>query len=379
MEHNQNTSIEPINTSSSKFGVEYENNFIVLQDAKHVIGVDPKDGRNLIIENVETQKADKFESIEYFVCMITTLVYDEDTGSLYTADTNGNLLQYKIDTATKTCRRVKEYDTKVRGSIFSSHRFLHFVFFGDILSNIRVLDLSTGDFLPGRLETSIGSIYSIQVCVKSHDEIYLAVFGSGSYYSKDYTDLFDVSGLLLKSPVVLRKYLSEYLFDENDTILEQRSTIKSQEEKIQRILQERDSYKVKYNKMLSKYNDLREKNDQLQNKNKKKLKKLPEAYETQRTQLHSKHHQNNKIISSKAKKSLIGKRSFDEVNSLVIIKDTEEDIVQEKKHVSKKSQNMTFDQDAERREDKREIERLRVILNPADKTKLQIEPIVQQK
>ena len=89
MEHNHDTSIEPINVSSSKFGVRYEKQFIVLDDGKHVISVDPNDAGKMIIENIETGKEDKFgwrNSSDY---IITTLVYDENTGSFYSGDTNG--------------------------------------------------------------------------------------------------------------------------------------------------------------------------------------------------------------------------------------------------------------------------------------------------
>ena len=97
MEHNQETSLEPINTSSTQFGVDYESHFVVLDDGKHIIGVDPINGENLnkgkhlILENVQNGKADEFQASSSLGDFISTLVYDEKTGSLYTGDTNGNL------------------------------------------------------------------------------------------------------------------------------------------------------------------------------------------------------------------------------------------------------------------------------------------------
>ena len=83
MTHNQDTPVEPINTSLGKFGVWLENNFVVLDDAKHVIGVDANDPRNLMIENVKNAKADKLKS-NCSSCknFISTLVYDKGTASL---------------------------------------------------------------------------------------------------------------------------------------------------------------------------------------------------------------------------------------------------------------------------------------------------------
>ena len=156
MKHNKNTSIKPINASSSKFGVELENQFVVLDDAKHVIGVDANDSRNLILENIENGKADKFRwtktSYYYY---FTSLFYDEKTGFLYTGEDDGHLLQYKVDKTRKSCKKVKNYGKLEIGCIISSHRFMHFVFFGGSNSKIKVLDLSRGELLTGHLETSI--------------------------------------------------------------------------------------------------------------------------------------------------------------------------------------------------------------------------------
>ena len=101
MKHNQKTSIEPINASSSRFGVQYENQFVVLDDGKHVIGMDATDLKNLIFENLKNGKADKFrlsKSSDYYN---TTLLYDEDTGLLYTGGTNGRLYKYKVNKTKK--------------------------------------------------------------------------------------------------------------------------------------------------------------------------------------------------------------------------------------------------------------------------------------
>ena len=61
MNQNQKTSIEPINVSSSEFGVEFENQFVVLDDAKHVIGVNGNNESNLILENLENGSTVEFK------------------------------------------------------------------------------------------------------------------------------------------------------------------------------------------------------------------------------------------------------------------------------------------------------------------------------
>ena len=128
MNHNKKTPLDPINTSSSEFGVMYENKFIVLDDAKHVIGVDPKDGNNLIIENVETGKADTFQWGDSYNNLITTLVYHKDMGSFYSGDTNGHLYKYKVQKTSKISKRIKAYGDIGIGEISSSLRFMQFFF-----------------------------------------------------------------------------------------------------------------------------------------------------------------------------------------------------------------------------------------------------------
>ena len=207
MNHNEDTPIEPIYTSTSEFGVMYENQFVVLDDGKHVIGVDASDGGKLIFENIETGKADKFGWRDFGVNFITNMFYAQDTESFYIGDLYDDLYKYKLDKTNKSCKKVKAYGNIGIGRIISSHRFMNFVFFGGSNNKIKVLDLSRDKLLPGHLEAAIGCIYSLKVCVKSQDEIYLTVSGQYPNYSDDKTDLFEVTDLLKVDPVILQKYL----------------------------------------------------------------------------------------------------------------------------------------------------------------------------
>ena len=227
----------------------------MLDDAKHVIGVEASNVEKLIIENVENGKADKFQVIQSFGNYISSLVYDKDTASLYIGDNYGHLHQYKVTTTSKSCKKVRDFGDLGIEAINSSERFLNIVFFGGSDSKIRVLDLSTGELLPGHLETSIEYIFSIQVCAKSHDEIYLAVSGGDAEYSDEKTDLFNITGLFLKVSVILEKYFSENLIDEIESFLHLGSNVRSQTNTIEKPKTEKDSYKSKISKMHSKYND----------------------------------------------------------------------------------------------------------------------------
>ena len=166
------------------------------------------------------------------------------------------------------------------GSVISSYRFLDFVFFGGDIGRIKVLDLSTGKLLPGWLQTSPRFIYSLHVCVKSYKEIYLAVSGGNNNYSKNNTDLFNVTVLFSKISATLRKYLPKYSSNHEDTILPPPSTDKSQKKKIQKLTKKRDSYKADLDQMDSTNNDLKNNLDQLY----RKIEKLKETNQPQNTQ-----------------------------------------------------------------------------------------------
>ena len=100
----------------------------MLDDVKHVIGLDPSDPGNLIFENIEKGKADKFRWTKSSFIFYTALFYDEDTGYLYTGDFYDHVYKYKVNIASKSCERVKAYGKLGIGPISSSYRFMNFVF-----------------------------------------------------------------------------------------------------------------------------------------------------------------------------------------------------------------------------------------------------------
>ena len=191
----------------------------MLDDAKHVIGVDARDGSKMILENIENGSIFEFQGNFTTGYFITIPFYDEETGFLYCGEIEGELQKLKFDNEKKTCKLVKNYGDLEIGRNTSYYRFLDNVFFGGNEGKIKVLDLSTAEFFPDYLYTSIGWIISLQICRKSLDKIYLTVTGSEYDYSDDKTDLFDVSGLLLKNPIIFKKFLSENSIDHEESIL----------------------------------------------------------------------------------------------------------------------------------------------------------------
>ena len=247
MEHDKKSPLEPIKSSSCKFAVKYENQFVVLDDAKHVIGMDARDPSKLILENIENGSNVIFRGTHLSKFYISTLVFDEDTGSLYSGDNYGHVVQYKVNTSNQTCKQVKTYQDLGIGGITSSYRFLHFVFFGGDQSKIRVLDISTGKLLSGHINTSIKKICSFEVCMKNPKQIYLTVSGLEPDYSDDKTDLFDLSHFIRDNPDIFQKFLTDYIMNKNPS--EEKSTNNLEAETIKNLTQERDFYKTKLTEM----------------------------------------------------------------------------------------------------------------------------------
>ena len=349
MENNPDTENEHINDLYIKFGIIYENQFVVLDDAKHVIGVYSQDPGKLIFRDAYYGFLIEFEKERYINYSITNLVYDDKTRSLFSGNNHGRLFRHKVDAQNKTCPIVKDYGNLGIGSITSSDQFLHLVFFGGNRGKIRVFDVSTDKLLSGYIETSIRYIYSLQVCVKSHEQIHLAVSGAYPDYSEDKTDLFDLTDFLLNDPIIFKKLYLEYSIDELDTILKQRSTIQSQANRIKSLTRERDSYRQKLNELQTKYEDLQKKNDLLQKQNTqaiKAFKLLKTEFEKTSKDYVKKinllYQHKSKRTTIGAKKSLIGNRWFDETDPLVIIRDLKEDL-QDAKLENQRLENSMFD------------------------------------
>ena len=362
MEHNQETSIEPINTSLNPFGVQYENNLVVLDDGKHVVGVHSGDGNYLILENVENGSTVHFGERFNSGNLITTLLYDGKTAFLYAGDTSGRVLQYKVDTTNKTCTKVKDFGKLGIDQITSSHRFLDFVFFGGNQGKIRVLDMSTGELVPGHQNTSMSFIYSLQLCVKSNNQIRLAVSGCNIGFFGNNIDLLDLTNLFPNNFIIQKNFAQENSNNKEENTLPHPSTVKSQEETIKKLLEERDSYKAKYNEMTSKYKDLKEKHDQLSKKN------TPEA----------KYDQKSEMTTIETKKPIIDNCLFDKTDPLVTTQGQKEDI-QEMKNVSEQGKNTTYDKLHLSTPAEDESQNLKMIVDAPERKRLQMEEIVEKR
>ena len=259
---------------------------------------------------------------------------------------------------------------------------MQFVFFGGI-RKIRVLDLSTGELLPGHIQTSIGCILSLQVCVKSPSQIYLAVSGEYPDYSQGKTDLFDLSGFLRNEPLILQRSVSGY--PKNKTFFEQQNIIESETDEIQKLTKERDFYKAKFIEMQTKYNKLQKKYDNVL-KEKEEMIKTYKALKTE-TEIKTRHFVKKiKIIYNyKSTRTTIGDYNpvdrnglFDETDPLIIIRDLKEDL-KEEKHENRQLQNSMYHAIHQRRETEEESRVLHIELDTLKNNLETVQEIVDQR
>ena len=72
----------------------------MLDDSKHIIGVDADDLSKMILENIDNGSKIKFGGNIICFSEITSLIYNEDTRSLYSADSVGDNAAYgQVDPA----------------------------------------------------------------------------------------------------------------------------------------------------------------------------------------------------------------------------------------------------------------------------------------
>ena len=119
--------VSPFYTPSSQFGVQFENNFVFTDDGRHLIGVDAGDSTRLRVEDITTGSSLGFGK---HGDVIFTLIFDQDSGTLLAGDYNNRLIQYDLDLVNKKFRQVRDFGDIRVGWVYSSFRFMQYVFFG---------------------------------------------------------------------------------------------------------------------------------------------------------------------------------------------------------------------------------------------------------
>ena len=313
----------PFYTSSSQFGVFFENNFVFTDDGKHLIGVDAGDSTRVRVEDITTFSSFSFGKQSN---VISTLICDQDSGTLLAGDFDGHLVQCDLDLVNKKARRVRDFgdsgDLGV-GSVFSSSRFMQFVFFGGT-KRLKVFDLSSKEMLPGHIETGVQSIFSVRVCAVDKSRIFLTAVGLNYKYSSNKSDLYDLSDLITSVTVPnemfeVFKYVSvSDLKSKEKELIQIKRTISQQEDRIQKLSNKNRSISVlekkvkdleqKLTQKQSQHQSLLDEHQTLQDKYSQLEKNISSQEENIRVLLKTNEKLNKKLLKAESKITQSGKR-----------------------------------------------------------------------
>lgn len=267
-------------TSSSEFGVKFENNLVFSEDGKHLIRVDGTDFTQVCVEDITTESNFIFGDHSD---VISTLIFDQDSGTLLAGDYQGHLIQYDLDLENQISRQVRDFGELGIETVLSSFRFMGFVFFGGSRSKFRVLDLPSKEMLPGHIETGVEYILSLQISVVDKSRVFLAVLGKDYNCSSTESDLYDL-GELVKNVTIPGEMIEAFEYvsvsdikAKEAELVQAKKTISLQEDRISKLSNENKcisilekkvvELQVKLTKKESDHEELLKKNQSLNDQN----------------------------------------------------------------------------------------------------------------
>ena len=196
-----NSTVNLLYETNNTFLVFYENDFLVLPDAKTVVGADESDNKQLIMEDITQGDTTQIGTHSGF---IQTLVFDKLTETLLVGDESGRVKQYKkIKKSTffgflkesDSFTLVKDYKDIGVGQVLSSAQIGGLAIFGGANHSIIAIDISKQRLCTGVIKSPFEDTYSLVVCHSADSNVYLSIGGSDPKYSSNVSDYLDVTRL----------------------------------------------------------------------------------------------------------------------------------------------------------------------------------------
>ena len=172
------------------FFVHYENSFVVLPDAKTIVGINKIDESTLIMENIKTKKAINFGIREGYLC---TLLYDKVTGSLLTGDDWGIIFHYKRGGNQGNFCLVKKYENLGIKSVKSTAQMGGLAILGDFGewdSSLILIDIHKREVCQKKKKILYFPNFSLHVFRGQNQEMYLSLGANFFFY--DYITIWDL-------------------------------------------------------------------------------------------------------------------------------------------------------------------------------------------
>ena len=261
--------------SKHSYKIYFHSNIEILEDEQTIVGISEKRWSKIIYkENIITRKG--IVEFDDHKTDINTVLVDESRNLLLSSEENegnGKVMQYNLDSG----HLMKEYDALEIGTVICSIQISNLCFFGGNDHKIRVIDLEAEDYLGDAIETSIASIYHMELCLvdSQNPQMVLSVDGRDQENSDEKelkTDCFNITKLVKKMRVCQEDRLLYKLIQ---------TKLKKTEDKMEQKEFEFDSVEVmrqKLGKELEKTQEElqseREKNAKLRQEREKELDKL---------------------------------------------------------------------------------------------------------
>ena len=204
--------------TQDRYWVQFDNHFLVLPDAKTLVGADATDKSKLMIDDI-TQGNPK--QIGKHGSWISTVLFDSLTQSLLVGDIDGHVKQYKK--VNQSFRMVKDYGDLGVGWVISSSQKGHIAIFGGDQYSLIAIDIFKKQVFDGLLKSPFKFTLSLQVYKGVNSNVYLSLGGDCPKYSSDASDFLDVTLLFNRQKHINEIYQkmnkAHALLEEKDEII----------------------------------------------------------------------------------------------------------------------------------------------------------------
>lgn len=180
-----------VNESATQFFVLYETGFTVLPDQKHVIGVDASNGKNLVMEDLQSKSPTQIATHADF---IRTVVYNQVTDSLLAGDRKGHVVQYQK--TGDSFGLLRDFGDVGVGQVYCSSQVGDLVVFGGYKTfSLVVVSASESRLCEGTLKSPFLYTYSLRVCQGVNSQMYLSMGGTNPEYADKTPDCLEIISL----------------------------------------------------------------------------------------------------------------------------------------------------------------------------------------
>jgi hypothetical protein len=196
MSANHGAIINHVHKSQKNFWVYYENTFLVLPDGKTIIGPEGGNRNNLICEDITKSTPSAYALIAKHGGGIDCVFYNAILKSIFAGDRTNVVIEYQKKNKNLSWSQTKNYGNLKIGNIKSFEQIGDILIIGGFNSYcIRAIDTNKKVLLPGKIETAIHNVYSLQKCELPMDKVYLSICGGTPKYSKSQTNIYDATNL----------------------------------------------------------------------------------------------------------------------------------------------------------------------------------------